>query len=149
MPLDMIVSVESPDLSVPAQVDPPSPEPPELLPPELLAPELLLPEFRPPELPLPELPPLELVETDEPELPPLELMEPDEPPPELDPAALASEPESPKPVPADWPHAATQSGTTPKVTHRPTEVRGSFALIAHLRTSSRLHPSLASSAVRE
>jgi hypothetical protein len=145
LPPDVIVSVVSPGLTVPGQIDPASPPP---LPPELLLPELLLPEPLLPEPLLPELLLPELVEPDElpPELLPLALVEPDEPPPELD--ERPSAPESVPPVlPASLsvllvagvPHAANQSGTTPRTTHRPTEVRGLLTLMARtLRTGRTL-----------
>jgi hypothetical protein len=165
----MIVCVVSPALTVPGQFevgDPPSEGPPELLPEELLVPELptpellalfvasdplsreateLLPEFPPPELLVPELEPMRPPPEPDPELPdaPAPKLPEPAPPPELVPRPselLASN--SGLPV-ADWPHAATQSGTAPpRTTDRNAAVRGvvTFMATSTGQQGSNAHP---------
>jgi hypothetical protein len=146
MPLDVIVCVVSPALTVPGQVEPASREPlaPELPPDELLPPEPLAPE------PLAEVTPLEPVEPEplalelpdaeppepeapEPEPPELELLK--RGPPPLEPIVPPLRPPSLPPV--DWePHAVSKNRRLPRSAPFSDAACGLFALITDLRASA-------------
>jgi hypothetical protein len=100
MPPDMIVSVVSPALTVPGQLD--VVVPPSRAVPEPLLPELLAPELPAPELVLPELPELEgLPELLAPR--PLEEGPPDPEPPDVLASEISSVPASEPPIDPLWP----------------------------------------------